>query len=127
MKYRLDPEKCRGKSLREFNWAIAKLLSFIEIDEEFEYFEDVKPFLNIPEPRKTLDDIIEEYNIQHEYLVRRAKQNFKLARERAEQRYQRYGPLSANSYSVLVSDGAGNPVWEISGPAIPDLDNLKMK
>jgi hypothetical protein len=65
----------------------------MNIGEDYEYFDEVKHLLDIPEPRKSLEEIKQELDEKFEKLIVRTKRNFyasKLTTERnCENKFQK--------------------------------------
>lgn len=58
--YKLDPEKLKGASQSILPYLFGSNLHY---SEDYEYFDKIKPYLDIPEPRKSIEELSkEEYN-----------------------------------------------------------------
>jgi hypothetical protein len=81
--YKLNPNK-----LKE---APQSILPFVcgafYYTEDYEYFELIKPYLDIPEPRKSLEEIKQELDEKFEKLIETTKWKFAYSKEGAEKRY----------------------------------------
>ena len=55
--------------------------------EEFEYFDLVKPYLDIPEPPKTLEQISQELDEKFDALIKTTKEKFECSNYFAGKRY----------------------------------------
>jgi hypothetical protein len=85
--YKLDSTKCIGMHTTDFHSLVMRLLSVIEVGENFEYFEEVKKYLDIPEPRKDLTEIIREYEESCSYLEERTRARFKYLGDRVDNKF----------------------------------------
>ena len=83
--YKLDPEKLKGASQS----ILPYLLGFIYFHEDYEYFDVIKPYLDIPEKPKTLDDIQQEFDEKIDKLIETTKWNFAVSKERSEYHYDK--------------------------------------
>ena len=81
--YKLNPEKL-ASARREL---LPYLFSNFYYTEEFEYFDLVKPYLDIPEPPKTLDEISQELDEKIDALIKTTKAKFECSKYFAEKRY----------------------------------------
>ncbi len=55
--------------------------------EDFEYFDVIKPYLDIPEKPKTLEEISQEFDAKIDKLIERTKNNFYKSKYIAETLY----------------------------------------
>jgi hypothetical protein len=83
--YPVSIEKLQQASMREAAYLIAP----VNIGEDYEYFDEVKHLLEIPEPRKTLEEIQEEFEKKIDDLTERTKRNFYASNLTAESNYNR--------------------------------------
>ena len=87
--YPVSMKKLEQASMREAAYLIAPM----NIGEDYEYFDKVKHLLDIPEPRKSLEEIKQELDEKFEKLIVRTKRNFyasKLTTERnCENKFQK--------------------------------------
>jgi len=81
--YKLNPEKL-ASARREL---LPYLFSNFYFTEEFEYFDLVKPYLDIPEKPKTLDEITQEFDEKIDALIKTTKWKFAYSKEGAEKTY----------------------------------------
>jgi len=72
MTYKLNPEKL-ASARREL---LPYLFSHFYFTEEFEYFDKIKPYLDIPEPPKTLEEISQELDEKIDELIENTKNKF---------------------------------------------------
>ena len=81
--YKLNPVKLAGASYN----ILPYLLGSCYYTEEFEYFDLVKPYLDIPEPPKTLEEITQEFDEKIDKLIETTKEKFECSKYFAEKRY----------------------------------------
>jgi hypothetical protein len=81
--YKLNPVKLAGAS--------QSILPFVcgafYYTEDFEYFDVIKPYLDIPEKPKTLDEISQEFDEKIDDLIERTKNSFYKSKYIAETLY----------------------------------------
>ena len=81
--YKLSPEKL-ASARREL---LPYLFRNFYYTEEFEYFDLVKPYLDIPEPPKTLEQISQELDEKIDALIKTTKEKFECSNYFAGKRY----------------------------------------
>jgi len=81
--YKLNPEKL-ASARREL---LPYLFRNFYYSEEFEYFDLVKPYLDIPEPPKTLEQISQELDEKFDALIKTTKEKFECSNYFAGKRY----------------------------------------
>jgi hypothetical protein len=84
--YKLDPEKLKGASQSILPYLFGSNLHY---SEDFEYFDVIKPYLDIPEKPKTLDEIKQEFDEKIDKLIETTKWNFAVSKERTEYHYDK--------------------------------------
>lgn len=82
--YKLNPEKL-ASARREL---LPYLFSNFYYTEEFEYFDLVKPYLDLPEPRKSIEEISQEFDEKIDDLIEKTKRNFYAYKLTAERNYE---------------------------------------
>ena len=82
--YKLNPTKLKGASQS----ILPYLFSSFYFTEEFEYFDVIKPYLDIPEEPKTLDEISQEFDEKIDELIEKTKRNFYGSKLTAERNYE---------------------------------------
>jgi hypothetical protein len=70
--YRLDIEKLKRSSIGPLAYLYKDLL----IGEDFEYFNEIKHLLVIPDKRKSLDEIMEDHDKKFNLLIEQTKHRF---------------------------------------------------
>ena len=83
--YKLNPEKLKGASQS----ILPYVLGCFYFQEEYEYFDVIKDYLDIPEKPKTLEEISQELDEKFEKLIERTKGKFECSGDFAEDRYNR--------------------------------------
>ncbi len=81
--YKLNPEKL-ASARREL---LPYLFRNFYYSEEFEYFDLVKPYLDIPEKPKTLDEITQEFDEKIDKLIENTKNKFYQSKYISEKLY----------------------------------------
>ena len=81
--YPVSMKKLEQASMREAAYLIAPM----NIGEDYEYFDEVKHLLDIPEPPKTLEEISQEFDEKIDKLIETTKWKFAYSKEGAEKRY----------------------------------------
>ena len=69
--YKLNPEKLKGASQS----VLPYILGCFYFKEEYEYFDVIKDYLDIPEKPKTLEEISQELDEKFEKLIEQYKRN----------------------------------------------------
>jgi hypothetical protein len=70
--YKLNPEKLKGAPQS----VLPYILGCFYFTEEFEYFDVIKPYLDIPEKPKTLDEISQEFDEKIDKRIESIKHKF---------------------------------------------------
>jgi hypothetical protein len=82
--YPVSVEKLQQASMREAAYLIAP----VNIGEDYEYFEQIKHLLDIPEKPKTLEELQQEFENTLEDLLVKTKRKFAVSKESAESRFK---------------------------------------
>jgi len=82
--YKLNPEKLKGASQS----VLPYILGCFYFKEEYEYFDVIKDYLDIPPEPKTLEQIEEELNEKFEKLIEQYKRNSYASKLTAERNYE---------------------------------------
>ena len=99
--YKLNPDKLKGAPQS----ILPYLLSSFYFTEEFEYFDLVKPYLDIPEPPKTLEEISQEFDEKIDELIETTKWKFAYSKEGAEKRYNKKFDKIFNNFEYAKRNG----------------------
>jgi len=83
--YKLNPDKLKGASQSILPYVCGAFY----YTEDYEYFDIIKPYLDVPEPRKSLEELSQELDEKFDDLLVRTKRKFALSKETAEYHYNR--------------------------------------
>ena len=83
--YPVSIEKLQRASMREAAYLIAPM----NIGEDYEYFDEVKHLLIIPEKPKSIEELSQELNEKIDKLITKTKNNFYASKTFAESRYEK--------------------------------------
>jgi hypothetical protein len=75
--YKLNPEKLVGAS----SSILPFLIGAFYYTEDYEHFDKVKPYLDIPEPRKSLEEIKQELDEKFEKLIERTHLKYRIGHD----------------------------------------------
>jgi hypothetical protein len=75
--YKLNPVKLK----RAPQSVLPYILGCFYFTEEYEYFELIKPYLDIPEPRKSLEEIKQELDEKFEKLIERTHLQYRIGHD----------------------------------------------
>jgi hypothetical protein len=81
--YKLNPVKLAGASQSILPYVCGAFY----YTEDYEYFHVIKPYLDIPEPRKSIEEIQQELEEKFEELLVKTKRKFFVSKDDAEYRY----------------------------------------
>jgi len=82
--YKLNPNKLKGAPQSILPYFVGAFY----YTEDFEYFDVIKPYLDIPEPPKSLEEIQQECEEKFEKLIERTKNSFYKSKYIAETLYE---------------------------------------
>lgn len=99
--YKLNPKKLAKASQS----ILPYLLSSFYFTEEFEFFDLVKPYLDIPEQPKTLDEISQEFDEKIDKLIETTKWKFAYSKECAEKGYNAKFDWIIGNFEYAVKNG----------------------
>jgi hypothetical protein len=92
--YRLDPEKLKGASQSILPYLFGRNLCYTE---DYEYFDKIRPYLDIPEEPKSLEDLSQELDEKIDALIKTTKEKFECSKETAEYYYnERFDRIFSN-------------------------------
>ena len=140
--YKIDPKKIAKAPSHITPYLF---LGAFYYDEEYEYFDLIKPYLDIPESPKSLKEIQQELNDKIDELIVKTKRQFAVSQSSADYRFKqfcdnqdyvfnhlktygcppiiKYGISSASCGDIFVSLNSGEPTWQ-SGCTIINNDNI---
>ena len=75
--YKLNPEKLKGAS----SSVLPYILGCFYFKEEYEYFDVIKDYLDIPEKPKSLDEISQELDEKFEKLIERTHLQYRIGHD----------------------------------------------
>ena len=99
--YKLNPEKLKGAS----SSVLPYILGCFYFKEEYEYFDVIKDYLDIPEKPKSLDEISQELDEKFEKLIERTKGKFECSGDFAENRYNRNFDRIIENFEYACENG----------------------
>ena len=108
--YKLNPEKLKGVSQS----VLPYILGCFYFKEEYEYFDIVKPYLDIPEEPKSLDEISQELDEKFEKLIVGTKAKFECSGDFAERNYNRNFDRIIGNFEYARENGSFPKVTFIS-------------
>lgn len=109
--YPVSMEKLEQASMREAAYLIAPM----NIGEDYEYFDKVKHLLDIPEPRKSLEEIQKELDDKFEELWVRTKLKFDISKQTAEYHYNKKFEAINNNFECAIKSGSFPQKLTITG------------
>ena len=108
--YKLNPEKLVGAPQS----VLPYILGCFYFKEEYEYYDIVKPYLDIPEEPKSLDEISQELDEKFEKLIVGTKAKFECSGDFAEGRYNRNFDRIIGNFEYAKKHGSFPKVTFIS-------------
>ena len=99
--YKLNPEKLKKASQS----VLPYILGCFYFTEEYEYFDVIKDYLDIPEEPKSLDEISQELDEKIEKLIVETKAKFECSGDFAENRYNRNFDKIFENFEYAVKNG----------------------
>jgi hypothetical protein len=110
--YKVDVEKLQQSSMKEASYLFASLL----VAENYEYFDKVKKFLlDVPEPRKSLEELSQELDEKFEKHIESVKDKFALSKETAEYHYNRKFETINGNFEYARENGFFPLKYTLSG------------
>ena len=108
--YKLDPNKLK-EAPRQI---LPYLFSCFYFTEEFEYFDVIKLYLDIPEKPKTLDEITQEFDEKIDKLIEKTKRNFYASKLTAEGNYENKFDRINENFEYAKEHGEFRPKLKLS-------------
>jgi hypothetical protein len=91
--YKLNPNKLKGAPQSILPYFVGAFY----YTEDYEYFDKIKPYLDIPEKHKTLEEISQELDEKFEKLIETTKEKFECSKYFAGKRYnQKFNRIFEN-------------------------------
>lgn len=109
--YKLDPEKLKGASQSILPYLFGSNLHY---SEDYEYFDIIKPYLDIPEEPKTLDEIQQEFDEKIDGLIEKTKRNFYASKLTAERNYEYKFDKISDNFEYAVKNGNFPPKLKLT-------------
>jgi hypothetical protein len=100
--YKLDPEKLKGASQSILPYLFGSNLYY---SEDYEYFDKIKYYLDIPEPRKSIEEISQELDEKFEELLVKTKRKFAVSKESAEYHYNQFCKKQDGDFEYAKTQG----------------------
>lgn len=119
--YKLNPEKLKGVS----SSVLPYILGCFYFKEEYEYFDVIKDYLDIPPKPKTLEQIEEELNEKFEELLVKTKRKFAVSKESAEYHHNRNFDRIIGNFEYAKTQGYFPKITFISSGTL-DYSNLSV-
>ena len=107
--YKLDPKKLAKASQS----ILPYLLGFIYFHEDYEYFDIIKPYLDLPEPRKSIEEIQQEFDEKIDELIAITKGKFEYFKIVAEDRYNKKFDRIIENFEYSIQNGKFMPKYGI--------------
>ena len=108
--YPVSMKKLEQASMREAAYLIAPM----NIGEDYEYFDKVKHLLDIPEPRKSLEEIQQEFDEKIDKLIEKTKRNFYASKLTAERNYENKFDRISDNFEYAKEHGEFRPKLTLS-------------
>ena len=99
--YKLNPKKLVGAS----SSVLPYLIGAFYYNEDYEYFDVIKPYLDIPEKPKTLEEIKQELDEKFEELLVKIKRKSDVSKQIAESNYENKFDMISFNFEYAVKNG----------------------
>ena len=99
--YKLNPKKLVGAS----SSVLPYLIGAFYYNEDYEYFDVIKPYLDIPEKPKTLEEIKQEFDKEFEELLVKIKRKSDVSKQIAERNYEKKFDMISYNFQCAVNNG----------------------
>jgi hypothetical protein len=101
--YKLNPEKLKGASQS----ILPYILGCFYFTEDYEYFDVIKPYLDIPEPRKSLEQIQQELDEKFEKLIEKTHLEYRIGHNWTYKlrRYKEFCEKQDSDFSYARANG----------------------
>jgi hypothetical protein len=100
--YNLDPEKLKGASQSILPYLFGGNLYY---SEDYEYFDKIRPYLDIPEPPKSIEELQQELDEKFEELLVKTKRKFAVSKESAEYHYNQFCKKQDGDFEYAKTQG----------------------
>lgn len=119
--YKLNPEKLVGAPQN----VLPYILGCFYFKEEYEYYDIVKPYLDIPEEPKSLEEISQELDEKFEKLIEQYKRNSYASKLTTERNYDWNFDKIIGNFEYARENGSFPKVTFISSGTL-DYSNLSV-
>jgi hypothetical protein len=109
--YPVSVEKLQQASMREAAYLIAP----VNIGEDYEYFDEVKHLLIIPEPHKSIEELQQELDEKFEKLIEQYKRNSYSSKICAERNYENKFDRIFDNFAYARENGSFPIKYTFSG------------
>ncbi len=109
--YKLDPEKLKGASQSILPYLFGSNLHYTE---DYEYFDLIKPYLDLPEPRKSIEEIQQEFDEKIDKLIKKTKEKFECSNYFAGKRYDEKFDRIIRDFEYAKEHGEFRPKLTLS-------------
>lgn len=99
--YKLNPKKLVGTS----SSILPYLIGAFYYNENYEYFDVIKPYLDIPEKPKTLEEIKQELDKEFGKIIEQTKRNSYASNLTAERNYEKKFDRIFDNFEYAVKNG----------------------
>ena len=103
--YKLNPEKLKRASQS----VLPYLFCCFYYTEEFEYFDVIRPYLDIPENPKSLEEIQKELDEKIDILIEQTRRNFYASKLTAERNYEYKFDKIIKNFEYSIKNGSFPP------------------
>ncbi len=107
--YNVDYEKLKYASTQE----LASFFGTLVVRDDYEYFDDVKHLLDIPEEPKGLEYYQQELEEKFDEILAKTKIKFDVSKQSAEYRYNRKFDSINNNLKYALKNGSFPPILTI--------------
>jgi len=119
--YKLNPKKLRGASAS----VLPAFLGAFYYTEDYEYFDVIKPYLDIPEEPKGIEYYQKELDKKFEEIIEQYKRNSYASKLTAERKYENKFDRISYNFQCAVNNGffpqylslttSGNSLFTVNG------------
>jgi len=109
--YKLDPEKLKGASQSILPYLFGSNLHYTE---DYEYFDKIKPYLDIPEEPKSLEELSQELDEKIDILIAKTIAKFECSKETAERKYEDKFDRIFDNFEYVKKHGEFRPKLTLS-------------
>lgn len=99
--YPVSIEKLQKASMKE----VAYLIAPMNIGEDYEYFDEVKHLLDIPESPKSVEQIQQELNAKIDDLIVETKRRFFISAQSADYRFKQFCKNQDYVFRYMIENG----------------------